>query len=200
MFPFDAREFYGERADWRNKGEEKKRFKRVVGLVDVPVGATVLDLGCRDGKLRNYLSPDISYQGVDIVEDWGFGRPDILTRDLNERLPFHRRCFDYIFCIDLLEHLKKPAFSLSEMRRVLKDEGLVVVSIPNPYHFKEILWNIFDVSDKQGHMFSWTPQTFKRLCDSCGFKVVETSGTYLIPAIGCSGLLARSIIYKLKKK
>src|SRR2546425_4455693 len=44
-----------------------------------------------------------------------------------------------------------------------------MVSVPNPYHVKEIIWNLFRVPDRQGHIYSWTRQTISCLGEMNGF-------------------------------
>ena len=197
--------FYEERASWRNPKEENMRFKKATRLANIPKVkcgnelrlTKVLDIGCRNGSLRKYLDENLIYYGIDLVDT--FRTKDISIQDITEGTDFTDGFFDYVFCIDVLEHLKNPFFVLSEINRILKNRGILILSVPNPYHFKEIIWNLFGVEDRQGHMFSWTKQTMQRLAGFCGFCIVEMSGTYLVPSIGCNGLLARSIIYKFFK-
>jgi 2-polyprenyl-3-methyl-5-hydroxy-6-metoxy-1,4-benzoquinol methylase len=191
------KEFYENRSLWRNPKEEKMRFKKATGLANVFGGAKVLDVGCRDGSLINYLDKNVVYYGIDIAGE--FKGENIIIQDITEGTSFENDFFDYIFCIDVLEHVKNPFFVLTEINRILKKEGILILSVPNPYHFKEIIWNLFKIEDKQGHIFSWTRQAMQRLAEFCGFRLLGTSGTYLVPPIGCSNLMARSIIYKFQK-
>ena len=46
-------------------------------------------------------------------------------------LPFKASRFDLVYSSNLLEHLPQPASALSEMHRVLKDDGVVVHVVPN---------------------------------------------------------------------
>jgi len=189
--------FYQKRSSWRNPKEENFRFKKATRLADVPMGAKVLDVGCRDGLLKNHLDESVIYHGIDIVN--GFKRKDITIQDITQGTDFKRGFFDYVFCIDVLEHLINPFFVLREIRRILKPDGVLVLSVPNPYHFKEIVWNLLKIKDRQGHIFSWTKQTMQKLAEFCGFQLLDTSGTYLIPPIGCNNIMTRSVIYKFQK-
>jgi 2-polyprenyl-3-methyl-5-hydroxy-6-metoxy-1,4-benzoquinol methylase len=191
------KEFYDKRSSWRNPKEEEMRFKKTTKAANVPKGAKVLDIGCRDGSLRNYLDKSVVYYGIDIASE--FKGESITIQDITEGTSFESDFFDYIFCIDVLEHLKKPFFVLNEINRILKKEGILILSVPNPYHFKEIIWNLFKIKDKQGHIFGWTRQTMQRLAEFCGFRLLETSGTYLIPPIGCNNIMTRSVIYRFQK-
>jgi SAM-dependent methyltransferase len=191
----ELRQFYSKRHNWRNAGEERIRFRTATRLAKVKPASSVLDLGSRNGDLREYLPPDVKYQGVDIAPE--FAAPEILIHDISTGLPFPDGTFDYVFMIEVLEHAPHPFATASEVRRVLKPGGTWVVSVPNPYHFKELIWNALGVPDHQGHIFSWTRQTFSRFAEMAGFHLADLAGTYLYPPIPAPWPLARSVAYKL---
>jgi SAM-dependent methyltransferase len=193
----ELREFYRARVEWRHSGEERMRFRKATALARVPAGAAVLDVGARDGGLKAYLPPGVRYQGVEIAPE--FGGPDILTHDISRGLPFDDASFDFAFCIEVLEHLPNPFGALSEIHRVLKPGGVVVLSVPNPYHVKELLWNLLRIPDRQGHIYGWTRQTMTKLGEMNGFRLKAFGGTYLHPPIPMFALLARSIVYRFEK-
>ncbi|HEX4600761.1 MAG TPA: class I SAM-dependent methyltransferase [Gemmatimonadales bacterium] len=190
-------EFYRARASWRSPAEEGMRFRKAVALARVPAGAAVLDIGARDGGLRRYLPPDVRYQGIDIAPE--FAGPDVLIQDISHGIPFSADAYDFVFCIEVLEHVPNPFGTLAEIHRVLRPGGVLVLSVPNPYHFKEILWNLFRIPDRQGHLYAWTRQTMTRLGEMTGFRLERTGGTYLHPPIPIVALLARSIVYRFVK-
>jgi SAM-dependent methyltransferase len=191
------REFYSDRVRWRHSGEERMRFRKAARLARVPAGARVLDIGARDGGLKAWLPGDVRYQGIEIAPE--FAAPDIMTRDVSEGLPFSDGAFDFVFCIEVLEHVPNPFGALSEMYRVLGPGGVAVISVPNPYHVKELIWNLFRIPDRQGHIFGWTRQTMTKLGEMNGFRLTGFGGTYLHPPIPMVALLARSIVYRFQK-
>src|SRR5262245_3992178 len=93
--------FYSERYDWRHSGEERMRFRRATKLAQVRPGAAVLDIGSRNGDLRNYLPQDVKYQGLDIAPE--FAAPHILIHDITTGLPFPDESFDNVFMVEVLE-------------------------------------------------------------------------------------------------
>lgn len=58
-----------------------------------------------------------------------------------ENLPFEDSSFDFIFSSSVLEHIKDKAKCIKELRRVLKDDGVMVHIMPN--RFWKILTNLF---------------------------------------------------------
>jgi 2-polyprenyl-3-methyl-5-hydroxy-6-metoxy-1,4-benzoquinol methylase len=144
------------------------------------------------------LAEGVQYYGIEIVKK--YANQWVRTQDISQGSDFESNFFDYVFCIEVLEHLKNPFFVMNEIFRILKPEGVLILSVPNPYHFKEIIWNLFKIKDKQGHIFGWTRQNMQRLAEFCGFHLLNTSGTYLFPPVGCNNILmTRSVIYKLQK-
>lgn len=173
------------------------RFRKAMKLAKVPPGSAVLDVGAGAGDLRNYLPADVKYQGVDIAPE--FAGPGVLVHNINTGLPFPDASFDYVFMMEVLEHTPTAYQTAGEINRVLKPNGAWVVSVPNPYHIKEIIWNLFHVADKWGHIYSWTRQTISRLGEMNGFRLVDWGGTYFHPPIPAPWPFARSVVYKFVK-
>src|SRR5260370_12627705 len=131
------------------------RFRKAAARARVPAGAVVLDVGARDCGLPRFLSREVSSQGIDIAPE--FARTDVLIQDVSHGLPFPDGSYDYVFCIEVLEHVPNPFGTLTEIQRVLKPGGVLILSVPNPYHLKEIIWNLLRIPDRQGHLYAWTP-------------------------------------------
>lgn len=53
-------------------------------------------------------------------------KPDVVA-DAHS-LPFKDEEFEYIICTEVLEHLKNPAKAISEMKRVLKNDGTLILT------------------------------------------------------------------------
>ena len=194
----ELKDYYSARSGWRHGGEERMRFSKAAKLARVRSGAVVLDIGARDGGLRKYLPRDIRYQGMDIAPE--FESEHVLIRDIALGIPFEDERFDNVFMIEVLEHVHNPWGALTEIRRVLKPGGVFTVSVPNPYHFKELVWNLLEIDDRQGHIFAWTRQAMTALAKMNGFRLEATGGTYLHPPIPMVTLLARSIVYRFVKE
>ncbi|MGB3019514.1 MAG: class I SAM-dependent methyltransferase, partial [Ignavibacteria bacterium] len=54
-----------------------------------------------------------------------------LSKAPGEKIPFEDKFFDKILCSEVVEHVLDPREVLKEMSRVLKDDGILSLSIPN---------------------------------------------------------------------
>ena len=80
--------------------------------------------------------------------------------------------FDVITMWHSLEHLYEPIPTLKEVKRVLKDDGLLVIAIPNIDSFAAKVfkenWYQLEVPI---HLIAFSPDSITRMLDSAGFNV-----------------------------
>jgi len=131
-----------------------RKFKYVARIIKP--GSRVLDIGCDNGELKNFLPENTDYFGID-ADVKGIAeakRKGIKVRLMNlntEKLNLNKR-FDYIIMLDVLEHVVNPAKAINETKNCLKQDGKMIISLPNDYNFlnkirfllnKEIVKNPF---------------------------------------------------------
>ncbi|OPY80410.1 MAG: putative S-adenosylmethionine-dependent methyltransferase [Syntrophorhabdus sp. PtaU1.Bin058] len=63
--------------------------------------------------------------------------------DLNADLPFRNGNFDYVVCIEGVEHIENPHHLVRECARLLKDNGCLIVTTPNVMTVKSRLRFLF---------------------------------------------------------
>src|SRR5271157_3040097 len=120
--------------------------KELVNMIS-PEGSSFLEIGCGAGATLEYLkSKGASFvAGIDKNEEAiklasGKGLDFLSVADVEEEeLPFREKEFDCIIFADVLEHLFNPWEVLKKISRHLKDDGYVLISLPNIKHYS-ILW------------------------------------------------------------
>lgn len=129
-------------AVWRAvaHGAEPERFavRRDFLLAHVCAGDSVLDLGCGDGAFAAVLAGAGAQVTAADVADEALRRaaeraPGVSTARLEEGapLPFSEDAFDLVWAGETLEHVADVTGLLSEVRRVLRWGGTLLVTTPN---------------------------------------------------------------------
>jgi 2-polyprenyl-3-methyl-5-hydroxy-6-metoxy-1,4-benzoquinol methylase len=144
---------------------EYRRHREEVGR---PV--SVLDVGCgRHALLAGHVAPGDQWTGCDIAPP---ERDDLdfIVVDLNEQPLVDAaggRRFDVVFCGEVIEHMFSPDVLLEDVRSVLADDGVLVLSSPNLAYWLNRVLLLAGISpmflensatSKLGRRFRWLGQ------------------------------------------
>ncbi len=113
-------------------------------LADPRPGERALDVGCGNGGMLENLArrcPEAELFGAELSAELvarAGRRLRSTARIINAhagRLPFAAGSFDLLTMTELLEHLKEPESVLRELRRVVREQGRLLLTFPNgtPY-------------------------------------------------------------------
>jgi len=114
-------------------------------LLDLPRGA-LLDVPAGEGALAaRLIDAGFDVHCCDLYpEIFRLDGVDIHHGDLDAELPFGDRSFEYVTCLEGLEHIENPQQAVREFARVLKPGGHLIVSVPNILNVEERLkWLLY---------------------------------------------------------
>jgi len=173
-----------------------KRLERALQLVRSKLQSggelKIVDLGCGEGKFLKLIEENfknVKTFGIDIepkvLEIKKFLRAEIRIADIRNS-GFPNVFFDAVFCLDALEHFENLENPVSEIKRILKSDGLLIVSLPTENLFYKLgrLFTKGTMSEKKGPCSSshfHNAETIERfLCDN-GFNIVKKISLPSIP-------------------
>ena len=163
----------------------------------VKPGSTILEIGCATGYIGKFLKErmncklfgiEIDEKAAKIAEPYyeeiiiGDVEDENLLKDINIK-------FDYILCMSVLEHLKDPKKILIRLKQFIKENGRVIIIIPNVAYWAirlKLLFGNFDYEKgilggygkgimDETHLRFFTYKTAKKLINDAGYKVVYSS-------------------------
>ncbi len=164
-----------------------------------------LDIGPRGNFLKkvaddfsiNTLGLDQSDRLADYLKKKGI---KMIKADLQKKIPVKDGSLDIISGLLVIEHLVDPEFFIKEMRRILKKDGLLILSTPNMNSLGSRLRILFGrlpleygsvYSMRWGHHVRlFNKGIFRKLFEKNGFRVERLTGTevYLHPNRNVEGL------------
>ena len=152
----------------------RQRSRKILRLMD---SGRILDVGCGRGRMLDEFKrrgwetfgTELSEQAAGAArEEFGLNVRSITLEDWG----FEDKFFDVITLWHVLEHLPDPHGTLGEVNRIMKDDGLLVVSTPNFDSFQARVskekWFHLDVPR---HYYHFSAGTLTRMLESVGFRV-----------------------------
>ena len=169
-------------------------YFKVKSCLDYARGTSLLDLACGDGLMTQMFADHFDrIVGVDAS-----GKHLAVAR---QRVPGAKFCeglieefetgerFDNVYMLDVLEHVRDPIFVLQKAASFLKDEGILIVHVPNANAINRRIavfmgtlktcdeLSPFDI-EIAGHRRSYTMETLKRDIEKAGLNIVDTGGVF----------------------
>ncbi len=157
--------FTGERFIPTEQGKIRlEHYHRYAVVIDIVKEKDVLDVACGEGYGSSFMATVArSVVGVDISDEAiqhalaTYTKPNLtFCQGSATALAFADASYDVVVSFETIEHLAEQAEMLSELRRVLRPDGLLVISSPNrpvyseesgehnEFHVKELDFKEFD--------------------------------------------------------
>jgi 2-polyprenyl-3-methyl-5-hydroxy-6-metoxy-1,4-benzoquinol methylase len=118
----------------------------VVGVLEREGRGALLDVPAGEGALAaRLIAAGFEVSCCDLYpEIFNVEGVSIRRGDLNGDLPFADESFDYVTCLEGLEHIENPQQAIREFARLLRPGGTVIVSVPNILNIEERLkWLLY---------------------------------------------------------
>ena len=92
----------------------------------------LLDVGAGEAPWRDLLPEGVDDTAVDVdlSGEFGMRRKSGITYDDGVELPFEDGSVDHVLCTEVLEHVPDPAAFLSDLHRVLRHDGTLILTVP----------------------------------------------------------------------
>ncbi len=155
-----------------------------------------LEVGCGSGTCTTRLAT--IFPKLEVIEP-AKGNIDLLRQKLPD-IPCHNLLleqfqaahkYDYIFFLNVIEHVEEPVESLKRLHGLLADEGLIFISAPNCMSLNRragykmgLLGSYDQLAPKDylvGHRRLYTKAMLEQHCDEAGLRLIDIKGLYLKP-------------------
>ena len=174
------------------------RIEKVRKIFAQSSAKKILDIGCANGAiLKPLLAVGRELHGVDISQFLvdkanANGIKAVLHNMETEPLPYVAGTFDAVFCGETIEHQVDTDWLLSEINRVLKPGGELVLTFPNIRTVLSlIMMTFFNIPPmyasryRAPHVRDFTLKTIRIALSENGFVIRRAVGSaFYLPKIG----------------
>ena len=142
------------------------RFRKWKISKHVPASGRILDIGSGTAP----VSPDLKRTVVADVSEEAMRNVECASKAVTSitEMSFAPASFDCVLCSEVLEHIPDDAKAVSELRRVLKPGGVLVVTVP----FQKRFWAEDD--EYVGHVRRYDSGELEQKLQAAGFHNVKT--------------------------
>lgn len=183
--------------DFAIQHEQNRRLTLLQNSLALP-GGHVLDYGCATGDFVNISAQHFTAYGTDYSRNALAMAKNTYPKlaeyffDIDNTGTYSGK-FDAITMWDVIEHLSSPKETLNEIRTLLRDEGVLLLSTPNiGAIIAKLMKRRWAFMTPPEHMGFFTKATLNKLLSNCGFEPLHwsTKGKYVN---------AGFLVYKLKR-
>ncbi|WP_372791550.1 methyltransferase domain-containing protein [Paraconexibacter sp.] len=182
---------------------ERFEARRAFLLEHVEPGDHVLDAGCGDGAFARALAErGVRVSGVDVSHEairrarrattpaaGGAVRPELQVVPEGVPLPFAEDAFDVVWAGEVLEHVVDPVEWLSDVRRVLRWNGRLILTTPYHGRVTTVLLGLrasaFDAhfDPRADHLRFFSRRTLAALLRDAGFTEIDLRAAGGVPTL-----------------
>ena len=140
----------------------------------------ILDIGCSKGFIGKALSKKHDFYGIEArkedIKDAKKYYKEVKIINIDYKKPHYpNNFFDVIIMADVIEHLKSPLGTILYFKKFLKNNGLIILSVPNianVYVRLKLLFGYFEYEDRgildRTHLKFFTLKSFRAIVRNAG--------------------------------
>lgn len=197
-----------------------------------PKEVDVLDVGCGNGIISlnlgelgyNVHGIELSEDALEIAKGQNKFSNVIFEKADAETLKLKGKRYDVVICSEVLEHLHHPENLLKELRFLIKDDGVLIVTVPNGIGPREMFVTRPFIKIRNNNGFSWklvssikkklgysgttiqsaasdldhiqffTKKQLKKLAKDSGFDIIKLNAANFIDDVFPFSIVARNSI------
>jgi len=170
---------------------------------DIEPNHSILDIGCATGGFLRYLKS----KGYNSLHGIDFSHPYIeiaqhdKTLDIKhgtaENIPYENQHFDFLVADQVVEHLVDPNLIFIEAKRLLKNNGLFCISVPNAMLYKENSYFDFYWFLMREHIQHFDLDHLSMLAQNHGFKILKSATSFSHMTSPTTTLPNLSVLFEL---
>lgn len=158
-------------------------------LKDLPF-QNCLEVGCASGYMISSIQkkfPKVHFTAIDAYDkavDYAKEKyPQIVFKCAEaEKLPFKNNSFDVLLCYEVIEHVRDPQKAMNEMKRVMKEEGNLILAMDSGNLAFRIIWffweKTFGRAWQGAHLNAYHHTELEALIKKSNFKIKQKHFTH----------------------
>ncbi|MFH1744857.1 MAG: class I SAM-dependent methyltransferase [bacterium] len=119
-----------------------------------------VDIGVGKAPYKKFIKAK-EYIGIDVEDREGI--KNVIITDINNGIPLDNNYADFVLITEVLEHIKEPQKVLSEIYRISKPGGKIIMTVP-------YAWPIHEAPNDY---FRYTEFALRYLLENCGFDKIK---------------------------
>lgn len=149
----------------------------------------VLEIGCCGGEFLEVLRKEgWKVRGIEIAEGAkkkaDEKKINVKIHDVNNGLPFEKNSFDVVIAGEIVEHTFDDVLFINECHRILKENGVLLLTTPNLISLKNRILMLFGYNPRFAiadyHYKVYTKKLLERLFKQSRFNLFKIKGNYVI--------------------
>ena len=168
-----------------------------VELILKNISGKILDVGCYCGTLHKRILEKFPQENIYGIDTEIKEQNEHYKKAFAEKIPFPNNFFDSIVAGELIEHLKEPELFLKEANRLLKKDGVLIITTPNKDSLINRIFHNYELPNAPLHFSLFNEKELRILLGKNGSKIKKI---YFLPYTkeSCDGTRHKNLL-RLRK-